>query len=136
MSYAVAAALQTAVYGRLQADPGLEAMVGDAIFDALPAGPLPELYIALGPEKAEEASDKSGRGAWHEFTVSVVTEVSGFLGAKTAAGAISDALDGADLPLSRGRLVGLWFHRAKASRESDGRRRIDLTFRARLEDDS
>ncbi|WP_405117476.1 hypothetical protein [Phaeobacter sp. BS23] len=38
------------------------------------------------------------------------------------------------LALSRGRLVGLWFERANASRTTSGGRQIRLRFAARLED--
>ena len=134
MTYAVASALQTAVYGHLQADAALAALVGDNIFDAPPAGSLPGLYVALGPETAKEAGDKTGDGAWHEFIVSVIGGNCGYLPAKQAAGAVSDALHGAGLTLGRGALVGLWFHRARATPEKGGKRRIDLTFRARVDD--
>lgn len=134
MTYAVSGALQTAVYGLLAADAALGALVGAAIFDCPPAGTVPPLYVALGPERVREAGDTGGNGAWHEFDVSVVTENAGFLSAKQAAGAVCDALHGADAPLGRGLLVGLWFLRARAGLETDGRRRIDLTFRARVED--
>ncbi|MFZ7090421.1 DUF3168 domain-containing protein [Primorskyibacter sp. 2E233] len=136
MSYAVSGPLQAAVYAQLQADAALGALVGANIFDALPQGTLPPLYVALGPETVQDASDVSGVGARHDFTVSVITDVAGFQSAKDAAGAVSDALHGADLTLSRGRLVGLWFRKAKATREAAGLRRIDLTFRARVEDDA
>ncbi len=134
MSYAVSASLQAAVYAALQADSALNALVGDDIFDALPLGALPAIYVSLGPETVREAADGDGGGAWHDFIVSVVTDNAGFQGAKDAAGAISDVLDGAALTLSRGRLVGLWFRKARADRRSGGARRIDLTFRARVED--
>jgi hypothetical protein len=136
MSYAVSAALQAAVYTALQADAALAGLVGGAIHDAPPAGSLPPLYVTLGPERVTGAGDGGGAGAWHAFTVSVITEVGGFHDAKAAAGAVSDALHGAALPLARGRLVGLWFHKARAARASGGLRRIDLTFRARVEDDA
>lgn len=135
MSYAVASALQASVFARLQGDAALDALVGGDIYDALPSGTLPPIYVALGPETAKDAGDKSGAGAWHRFVVSVVTSKSGFQTAKDAAAAVSDALHGADLALTRGHLVGLWFERAKAKRESRGLRCIDLTFRARVEDD-
>ena len=49
--------------------------------------------------------------------------------------AISDVLVDADLTLSRGSLVGLYFVSAKARRVQDSDvRRIDLKFRARVED--
>ena len=52
-----------------------------------------------------------------------------------AVAAVSDALTGATLVLGRGRLVGLWFLKARARRvEKADARRIDLTFRARTED--
>ncbi|MDT8326184.1 MAG: DUF3168 domain-containing protein [Roseovarius sp.] len=135
MSYAVAAALQKAVFQRLSADGDLAALVGGAIFDALPTGQVPQTYVTLGPEEVRDRSDATAGGAWHRFTVSVVTENAGFLAAKEVAGAVSDALVGADLTLARGRLSNLDFLRARARRETGGQvRRIDLTFRARVDD--
>lgn len=135
MSYAMAAALQSAVYQRLRGDAALTALVGARIYDAVPKGQLPELYVALGPEKAVDASDTTGRGAWHEFAVSVISEEAGFQAAKEASAAVCDALIDAGLVLGRGRLVALNFKQARARHETSGRRRIDLTFRARVEDD-
>ena len=61
-------------------------------------------------------------------------EASGFAAIKAAAVAISDALEAAELALSRGHLVGLWFLRARARRAENGAgRRVDLTFRARID---
>ncbi len=135
MSYGSAAALQAAVYQRLMADTALDALVNGAIFDAVPPGTATGTYVSLGPEDAKDASDQVGRGASHEFVVSVVTDQAGFRTAKSAAVAVSDALTGAALVLSRGRLIGLWFLRARARRVEDGDvRRIDLTFRARVEE--
>lgn len=135
MSYAMSAALQSAVYQHLMADVALTGLVGANIFDALPSGTVPTLYVAIGPEKTKDASDGLSGGAWHEFTISVVSESSGFAQAKLAAGAVSDALVDAPLTLTRGTLVGLWFRRAAAARVGTGTtRRIDLTFRARVSD--
>lgn len=136
MSYGVSAALQTAIYQRLVIDMALGAIVGSNIFDAIPSGMVPPLYVALGPEIARDRSDKTGAGAEHEFTVSVVTEAAGFATAKEAASAVSDALVDADLALDRGTLVSLNFYRAKAVRVGTADvRRIDLTFKARVQDD-
>ncbi|GAB4283448.1 MAG: DUF3168 domain-containing protein [Roseovarius sp.] len=133
MSYGMAAALQEAVYQRLAGDAALAALVGDAIFDAPPPGPVPHIYVALGPEEVRARADGSGQGAWHRFTVSVIATRAGFQAAKEVAGAVSDALIDAPLALSRGQLVGLQFERAQARREGRGdRRRIDLRFRARV----
>ena len=135
MSYGVSSALQTAVYQHLMADTALRALVGTAIYDALPPGTLPSLYVTLGPETVREKSDKSGHGALHTITVSVVTETAGFQAAKDVAAAVSDALVDADLTLTRGHLVYLAFDRALAKLEGTGtQRRIDLRFRARVED--
>jgi hypothetical protein len=135
MSYGVSGALQSAVYQRLTADPALTALVGTHVFDALPSGALPSLYVTLGPEVVRDRSDKTGAGAEHEFTVSVVTDTSGFASAKAAATAVSDALIDAPLSLSRGHLVALNFYRAQAQRVgSSALRQINLTFRARVED--
>ncbi|MEL6102802.1 MAG: DUF3168 domain-containing protein [Pseudomonadota bacterium] len=135
MSYAVSAALQGAIYAGLTTDPGVTSLVGAAIYDAIPAGTLPSLYITLGPESVSDASDKSGAGAVHKVVVTVVSETPAFAAAKDVAAAVCDALL-ADLPaLSRGRLVSLTFEKATAGRiDGAAGRKIDLTFRARVED--
>ncbi|MBK1636159.1 DUF3168 domain-containing protein [Rhodovulum adriaticum] len=136
MSYGAAAALQAAIYQRLVGDAALGALVGEAIYDALPSGALPPTYVSVGPEEVRDASDGTGRGALHRFTVSVVTDAAGFEQAKAAAGAVSDALTGAALDLARGHLVRLDFERARARRVgARDRRRIDLRFAARVSDD-
>ncbi|AOZ69264.1 hypothetical protein LPB142_07980 [Rhodobacter xanthinilyticus] len=134
MSYGVAAALQAAVYQQIYTDPAIAALVGDAIYDAVPPGTTPATYVSLGPEDVSDASDQTGDGAAHDFVVSVVTNEAGFQSAKEIAAAISDALVDAPLVLARGHLVGLWFLKARARRvEKADTRRIDLTFRARVE---
>ena len=136
MTYGVAAALQQAVYQLLQADPELTALAGDAIYDAVPPGLVSGTYVSLGPEDVREASDKTGNGALHEITVSVVTDAAGFSAAKEVATAVSDALVDTTLMLTRGTLVYLNFFRARARRVQDAdMRRIDLRFRARVQDD-
>jgi hypothetical protein len=133
MSYGMAAALQAAVFDRLAGDAALTALVGGAVHDAVPPGEGPGTFVLIGPEEVRDASDRSGAGAEHRFTVSVISRKAGFAVAKAAA-AVSDALVGATLPLARGRLVGLWFVSARARREGAGSvRRIDLVFRARVE---
>jgi hypothetical protein len=135
MSYGMAAALQAAIWQHLVADAALSVLVGGAIHDAAPQGAVPDLYVVLGPEDVRARGDGTGAGAEHRVTVSVVSAAAGFLAAKDAAAAVSDALDGAALSLDRGRLVALGFLRARARRSRDGQRRwIDLTFRARVDD--
>lgn len=131
MSYAGAAALQAAVFQRLSDCPALS---GLAVFDAQPVGGASGTFVLIGPEEVRDASDRTGAGAEHRVTVSVISDAAGFLAAKTAAVAVSDALAEAEMELSRGRLVRMQFQRAVARRLEDGDvRRIDLTFRARIE---
>ena len=128
--------MQAAVYQHLAADGALAALIGTAIYDALPGGSLPSTYVTLGPETVRERSDKTGNGAEHMLTVSVVTDTAGFQAAKDVAAAVSDALVDADLALARGSLIYLNFDRAVARLEGTGtQRRIDLRFRARVQDD-
>ena len=135
MSYGVAAALQKAVFEALTADADVSAALGGAIYDAMPAGVLPETYAVLGPEEVRSRGDSTGRAARHDLTVSVVSSASGFAAAKVAAGAISDALLGADLTLERGVLSDLILFKTRATRLQGGaQRRIDLRFRARVDD--
>lgn len=134
MSYALAGPLQTAVYQKISTDSGVTALAGSAIYDVPPDGSLPDLYVLVGQETVRDASDKTGFGAWHDMTISVVSSRSGFLAAKETAGAITDALHGVELSLSRGALVGMWFRRGSAARAGDGQRRVNLIFRARVED--
>jgi hypothetical protein len=135
MSYAIAAALQTAVFQALGADPVLGGLVGSDIYDALPSGLVPDLYISLGPEEAKDASDKTHAGAIHQFTVSVTSTQPGFTTCKTVAGAVCDVLVDAELTLSRGNLISLSFEKASATRIDAGNsRQIDLRFAARVED--
>jgi hypothetical protein len=137
MSYAVSAALQRAIFAQLTNDLPLQALVAGAVYDALPTGVLPPLYVVLGSEDVRDESDKTGRGAEHRFTVSVVTESAGFSTAKEAAAAVCDALVDADLTLDRGTLVSLNFSKAKAARVGTGAmRQINMIFRVRVADDT
>ncbi|WP_147125207.1 DUF3168 domain-containing protein [Shimia ponticola] len=135
MSYAGSSALQQAVFEELMAHAALNALVGSHVYDAVPSGTIPDLYVSLGPEDVLDRSDQNGHGARHDFVISVVSQASGFQEAKDVAAAVCDALIGAELSLSRGTLVGLWFLKAKAGRSgtNDNIRRIDLRFRARID---
>ena len=131
MSYAAAAALQAAIYGALSAAPGL---AGVSIVDAMPPGAMPGTFVLIGPEVAVDQSDGSGAGAEHRFTASVISDAAGFMTAKTVAAAVSGALLAGGMVLGTGHLVSVTFQRAVARRLDEGTtRRIDLTFRARVE---
>ena len=134
MTYALGESLQMAVYGRLAADPALDALVGGAVYDAVPQV-ASDLFVALGHEDARGRSDASGQGAVHDLRISVVTRRESFLSAKAAAAAVSDALLSGTLAMTRGRVVSIRFLRARARRdEGEDTRRIDLWFRARTDE--
>jgi hypothetical protein len=131
MSYAAAAALQSAVYARLTGHP---ALAGVTVADAVAPGTGTGKFILLGPETASDKGDKGHAGAEHQFQVSVISDETGFLGAKMIAAHVSDALVGAGLTLSAGSVVDLSFVRAVARRLKEGEsRRIDMVFRARVD---
>ena len=136
MSYATAAPLQAAVYARLAGDPALQDLVGGAVHDAVPPGTPPGTFVVVGEGEVTDRSDATASGAEHRLKVTVISAAPGFQTAKEVAGAVSDALLARPEPaLSRGRVVGVWFHRAEAVRvRSTGARRIDLTFRVLVED--
>lgn len=105
---------------------------GVSIVDAMPPGTAAGTFVLIGPEQVVDQSDKTGGGAEHRFEVAVISDASGFVSAKTVAGAVSEALVG--LTLTTGRLVSIGFLRATARRLDGGvLRRIDMTFRARIE---
>lgn len=136
MTYVFSADLQKALYETLKGDAALHDQIGDAIYDVVPAGQLPSTYVSLGPEDVRDWSDKTGSGARHDFTISVVTEAAGFQTAKVVAGTVADALATTGAAMTRGTLVSLSFRRARAIRVEEGNmRRIDLSFRALVADD-
>lgn len=136
MTYAVSSALQKGLYELLAGNSLLAAYTGGHIYDAAPDGPVPDLFVSLGEERVTAASDQTGAGALHRFTITVMAQDAGGFGrAKTVAGIISDLLVDAAPVLERGRVVYLTFERAEARRARSGaRRRIDLRFAARVED--
>ncbi len=135
MSYGASSALQAAVYQLLAGDPGVQALVGAAVFDEVPPGPVSGTYLSLGEGEVRDLSDATGGIGEHRFEVSVMSDAEGFATAKAAAEAVSDVLVDAAPALSRGRVVSLRFVKARARRVRAGQvRRIDMAFRAVVED--
>lgn len=129
MSYALAGAVQAAVHGVLVVHP---ALAGVAVVDAVPPGGAAGTFVMIGAEEVRDASDATGAGAEHRVEISVRSDAAGFAAAKGVAAAVCEAMEG--LALAQGRVVGVWFQRAKAVRSEDGaERRVDLTFRVRVE---
>lgn len=135
MSYAIAASLQRAIFARLAGEAEIIEIVGPNIYDAVPAGTEPEVFVLIGEEAVRDRSTKTSDGAHHDFTVSVFADQHGFANSKALAAIICDSLLASDLPLDRGRVTGVWFRRARTRRgRAPDRRRIDLQFRAHVED--
>ncbi len=135
MSYAVSEALQAAVFTVLTGDGAVTALVGGHIYDAVPSGALPGLYIALGEEKVRDLSSKTGAGALHDLNVDIHSDEAGFQAAKALAAAVCDALIDTNLTLSRGSLTNLQFKFARArKRINPDKRVVNLTFRALVSD--
>jgi len=135
MSYTGSDALQTAIYQRLSADAALSAIVGSDIYDVLPTGTLPSIYVTLGDEDVRDASDSTGAAARVTFLVSVVSRSGGYQTAKQAGQAIVDALLSAPLSLTEGAMVGPWYTKSSAKRTGDPDvRRLDLTFEGLVQD--
>ena len=130
MSYGLAAAVQAAVHGALVAEGDL---AGVPVLDAVPPGGAGGTFVLIGGEEVRDASDASGAGAEHRVAISVRSDAAGFQAAKGVAAAICTAMEGLALP-GPGRVVGVGFLKAVAKRSGDGaERRIDLTFRVRIE---
>lgn len=135
MSIGTSAALQEALFQILRDDAAVQALVGTAVYDEVPPGPVRGTFISLGLGEVRDLSDVTGAMAEHSVGVSIISDNEGFAVAKSVAAAVSDALVDAGPVLERGRVVGLHFDRAKARRVRSGQtRRVDLTFRAIVED--
>ena len=128
------ASLQRAVLTRLEADSEVAALTEGHVYDALPPGELPILYVIFGTETVRDRSDMTSFAAVHEFDLSVITSLSGFQSAKTLASYMCTALLTKPLSLADGHLIALNFQGAVSKRQSTGGgRRIDLKFRALIE---
>ncbi len=91
---------------------------GGHVYDALPPGELPILYVIFGTETVRDRSDMTSFAAVHEFDLSVITSSSGFQSAKTVASSACKALQMKPLSLAEGHLVALNFHGAVSKRQS------------------
>lgn len=128
MSYRCAADLQAALFARLSE------VAAVPVFDAVPPGPAPATHVLIGAEEVRDASDRSGDGAEHRVTVSVVSDAAGFLAGKELAARLAAAVEEGPLAMQAGRVVLVRFQRAVARRVGGGAtRRIDLVFRIRVE---
>lgn len=139
MTYALSWPLQEGVFQLLSNDAGVAALVGGRIYDAPPsldAETDPEgIFVTIGDESARDWSTATDQGAAHLLTIAVHAPRRGFAEAKQAAGAISDAMLGGAVAISRGSVVLVRFIDARTRRaEGDAMRRIEMRFRVIAED--
>lgn len=135
MTYAIGASLQKAVFQHLTGEAEIIELAGPNIFDAVAPSAKPSVFVLIGEELVRDRSTKTSGGAHHDFTISVFADLQGFSTGKTLAAVICDSLLSASLTTERGRVTGIWFRRARTRRgTAPDRRRIDLTFRAHVED--
>ncbi len=150
MTAALSLPLQRALYAHLTSDPAvLAALGGPHLYDAPPHADAPgarrgRAFVLIGEERVDPWFDQSADGAEHRLQFRVVSFSPGFSEAKRIAGALSDALLGPPPALERGRIVRVQFLGSEARRGGAGgadgaaelvSRRVDLRFRAILEDD-
>lgn len=134
MSYMHSASLQKALYSALTSSSELNGLISGHVFDAMPSGTLPDLFVSLGAETVQDISDKTAMASLHDVTISVITTYSGFLEAKIVASAIGKVLLSHGIELDQAHLTYLNFQRANARRDTDSQtRRIDMVFRARID---
>lgn len=126
-------ALQQAVYATLSVDSAVAALVGSAIFDAVPRdGDFPRIVIGEGQEL--DWSTATDEGSEHRFLVTVWSRKEGHGEAKQIATAIQDALHEAELTVTGQSLISLRHLSTDFARERDGKTwRATLKFRAVLE---
>lgn len=140
MTYHFGTGLQAAVYRALMSDPVLQTLVGAAIHDApLDLGTgidAPSEYVTLGEETVLPNDTKTSTGSIHDFEIVVNSARDGFDTIKRISAAICDRLVDGDLALENGRIVGLRFRSARATRgAAPVKRRIALRFRAVIDQD-
>ena len=139
MTYALSWPLQQGLYALFCENTVCAQHFGHRIYDAPPPildGGGPEgVYLTFGDEEVDDWSTGLDGGAVHTVSITVNAPRRGFAEAKQAAAAVSDAVLGGTLALSRGRVVNARFVDAKTKRaENDSLRQIAMRFRITLED--
>lgn len=139
MTYAMSWSLQQGLYHLFCENALCVEQFGHRIYDAPP--PLINesdpggIYLTFGDEEVDDWSTDSDVGAIHTVTLTINAPRRGFAEAKRAAAAVSDAVLGGGLTMTRGRAVNARFVDAKTKRaQNDALRQIVLRFRITLED--
>jgi hypothetical protein len=126
-------ALQTAVVTKLKVDSGVDALVGDRIYDNVPASPTFP-YLSLGSEQVEPDRAECITGFIVHFQIDAWSRTVGFPQVKQISSAIIAALNDAALTVTGHRLVDLYLENESTSRDPDGlTSHAAITFRALVE---
>jgi hypothetical protein len=130
---APARALQAAVFATLAGDETLQAMIGDAIFDAAPRNAAAP-YVHLGELTASDWSTATEAGSEIRFAVVAWSRAEGRSEALAVADRVAALLHDATLELDGWRLVNLRHLATETARadKPEGRRAV-ARFRAVLE---
>ena len=130
------AAVQAGVFAQISADPEIKALIGTHIFDGVPPGVVPDLYLLIGPELVIDKSDFTQSGSEHQLLISALSQGHGFKEAKRLAGVVVNALHAKPPNLDNGRVVFVHFSKANAWRDPQlDARRVDVTFLLRCAQD-
>ena len=136
MSYLHGVALQEAVHAALVGSTVLADLTQGAVFDAPPAGAVPETYVLIGDEWILDRSSKTSQAAIHDLKITVFSGADGFKTAKSIAAEICNVLGTGTITIAQGVLVDLKFRSARAARASgQDRRQIVLNFQNYIDTD-
>jgi hypothetical protein len=125
--------LQAAIFSALSSDATLQALIGAALYDAVPrAAAFP--YAVVGDDMESNWDTATEQGSQHIVSVDVWSQGGGHKESKTIADAVRAVLDGAALTLAGQTLIDIRYQGAEFARATDGETyRATLKFRAVLE---
>lgn len=111
--------LQGAIVARLEADPVVAALVGDRVFDRVPAG-TSYPYVSMGPSDALSDDVDCINGFDITFQVDAWSDAVGFPEVRRVADAVRRALLATDLSLTENALVTFEHRQTRVMRDRDG----------------
>ncbi|KQV43517.1 MULTISPECIES: DUF3168 domain-containing protein [unclassified Rhizobium] len=125
------AALQKAIYGRLQGDAELIALVGaDGVRDHVVAGDR-RPYVGIASIESRDFSTASETGEEHLVTLEVRSGEGGHRAVQEIAARVRALLDDAALIVDGFALVGILHRRTRVGRDAKARGHLaDMVFRA------
>jgi hypothetical protein len=111
--------LQGAIVARLEADTGLTNLVGDRIFDGVPAG-AKYPYVSMGPSDTVSDDVDCITGFEIAFQIDAWSDAVGFPEVRRIAEAVRRALLASELSLAENALVTFEYRQTRVMRDRDG----------------